>query len=72
MMVAALQTAPVLRVGQSELLFERDSWHGFDITRDAHRFLTMSPRTTVDGPLELRVILNWFEELERLAPHPRR
>jgi hypothetical protein len=22
------------------------------------------------GPPELRVVLNWFDELERLAPHP--
>jgi hypothetical protein len=42
------------------------------ITPDARRFLTIANRTTEEGPLELRVILNWFDELERLAPHPPR
>jgi hypothetical protein len=31
----------------------------------------MTPRTA-ETPIELRVVLNWFEELERLAPHPQR
>jgi hypothetical protein len=24
----------------------------------------------MEGPPELWVVLNWFDELERLAPHP--
>jgi len=36
------------------------------------RFLALRPRETVEGPIELQVVLNWFEELERLAPHPGR
>jgi len=35
------------------------------------RFLMLSPRA-MEGPIELRIILNWFQELERLAPHPPR
>jgi hypothetical protein len=26
----------------------------------------------MEGPIELRILLNWFQELERLAPHPLR
>ena len=71
MTVVPLETEPVLRVGGPRVLFE-GKWGSFMITPDARRFLTVANRTTEEGPLELRVILNWFEELERLAPHPRR
>jgi hypothetical protein len=39
------------------------------IAPDGQRFLTFIPRS-VGGAAELRIVLNWFEELERLAPHP--
>ncbi len=44
---------------------------GYDITPDGERFIF---RTQVESDLEiqsvrqLRVVLNWFEELRRLAP----
>jgi Tol biopolymer transport system component len=72
-MSVAVQTEPTLRLGRPQLLFEAETdlrWRGFDVTADG-RFLVSRPRRT-DGPAELEVILNWFEELERLAPHPRR
>jgi hypothetical protein len=31
----------------------------------------LSPRA-MEGTIELRLVLNWFQELERLAPHPHR
>ncbi len=71
MTVVPLETEPVLRVGRPRVLFE-GRWDSFMITPDARRFLTLANRTTTEGPLELRVILNWFDELERLASHPRR
>ena len=72
MMVVAVDTEPVLRVGRPQLLFEKGPpATGYDVTADG-RVLALLPRETVDGPVELRVVLNWFEELERLAPHPRR
>ena len=72
MMVVAVQTAPVLRVGQPQLLSEQNHpTGGLAVTRAGPRFLEVSHRTMAEGPLELRVVLNWFEELERLAPHPR-
>jgi hypothetical protein len=46
-------------------------WQSYEATADG-RFLALLPRETLDGPVELRVVLNWFEQLERLAPHPRR
>jgi serine/threonine-protein kinase len=72
-MSVAVQTEPTLRLGRPQLMFEAEAdlrWRGFDVTADG-RFLVCRPRRT-EGPAELEVILNWFEELERLAPHPRR
>jgi Tol biopolymer transport system component len=71
MMVVAVQTDPVLRIGRPRVVDDAHFRRGYaDVTTDGRR-LRVSPRTT-DGPPELRVILNWFDELERLAPHPRR
>ena len=71
-MSVAVQTEPALGLGRPHMLFEAGAdllWRGFDTTADG-RLLVRRPRRT-DGPAELEVILNWFEELERLAPHPR-
>jgi dipeptidyl aminopeptidase/acylaminoacyl peptidase len=71
MMVVDVQTRPVLRVGQPRPLNERrDPWGKITPAPDGRHFLTFSPRTA-EGPIELRIVLNWFDELERLAPHPR-
>ena len=75
MMAVPLETEPVLRVGAPQVLFEaraRPLGGSFAVAPDGRRFLMLSPRTTDAGPLELRVVLNWFEELERLVPHPPR
>jgi Tol biopolymer transport system component len=72
-MAVAVQTEPALRLGRPQLVLEAEAnldWRGFDVTADG-RFLVRRPRRA-EGPAEVEVILNWFEELERLAPHPRR
>jgi hypothetical protein len=70
LMEVAVQTRPVLHVGQSKAILEDRSRRGYvDVAPDGQRFLTFTPRSK-EGPPELRIVLNWFEELERLAPHP--
>ena len=72
MMVADVQTHPDLRVGQTRPLNQRrDVRPGIMPVPNGRRFLMLSPRT-MEGPIELRIILNWFQEIERLAPHPPR
>ena len=72
MMVVDVQTQPCLRVGQARPLNERRGVPGGIMpSPDGRRFLMLSPRA-MEGPIELRIILNWFQELERLAPHPPR
>ena len=72
MMVADVQTHPDLRVGRTRPLNgRRDVRAGIMPSPDGRQFLMLSPRA-MEGPIELRIILNWFQELERLAPHPPR
>ncbi len=51
------------------VLFEKPFDQGYpdanyDVSPDSQRFLTVGDRSTT----ELRVVLNWFEELNRLVP----
>jgi eukaryotic-like serine/threonine-protein kinase len=69
-MVVDVNTDPVVRVGAPRPLSERRDLVGkMPDSPDGRRFLSLTSRAQ-QGPLELRVVLNWFEELERLAPHP--
>jgi serine/threonine protein kinase/Tol biopolymer transport system component len=72
MKVVDVQTQPVLRISQARALNERRGLpSGIMPSPDGRRFLMLSPRA-MEGPIELRIVLNWFQELERLAPHPQR
>jgi Tol biopolymer transport system component len=72
MMVADVQTHPDLRVGRTRPLNgRRDVRARIMPSPDGRQFLMLSLRA-MEGPIELRIILNWFQELERLAPHPPR
>ena len=71
MMVVDVQTHPDLRVGQTRPLNERrvDIRGRLMPSPDGRQFLMLSPRS-MEGPIELHIIMNWFQELERLSPHP--
>ena len=40
----------------------------YDVTSDGERFLMMMPSEPDSEPTQIHVVLNWFEELERLVP----
>ncbi len=41
----------------------------YDVTPDGQRFVMIQPlEQSKSGPLEINVVLNWFEELKRLVP----
>jgi eukaryotic-like serine/threonine-protein kinase len=44
----------------------------YDVMPDGQRFVAVRRRGGVEAPRELRVVLGWFAELERLAPARRR
>jgi len=72
LMVVDVQTFPALHIGDPRTVIDQTPpWFCAGIVPDGQRFLIFKPRTT-EGPPELRIVLNWFEELERLAPHSRR
>jgi eukaryotic-like serine/threonine-protein kinase len=69
-MVVDVTTDPVVRLGTPRPLSERRDLVGkMPESPDGHRFLSLTTRAQ-KGRLELRVVLNWFDELQRLAPHP--
>ena len=67
-MVVDVQTHPDLRVGQTRPLNKRrDVRERIIPSPKGRQFLVLSPRA-MEGPIELRIVLNWFQELERLPP----
>ena len=72
LMSVQVRTTGALVLGERKKLLdlsEYDSgyFHDFDVSADGQRFLLI--RTEPESrPIRLDVILNWFEQLERLAP----
>ena len=65
---------PIWSSGTPEVLFDggymnaHASGHAnYDVSLDGERFL-MIRRAGDQNPQEIRVVLNWFEELKRLVP----
>ncbi|MFQ5745416.1 MAG: hypothetical protein ACE5HV_17825, partial [Acidobacteriota bacterium] len=75
MMAVAIETEPSFRAGRPETLFESafvlDQFGNpnYDVSPDGRRFLMIEG--TASTTTQVPVIVNWFEELRRLAP-PRR
>ncbi len=68
-MSVAVETEPVFVAKDPQRLFEGRFTGSFDVTANGQRFV-MTQSVEDSGALvtELRVVLNWFEELKRLAP----
>jgi eukaryotic-like serine/threonine-protein kinase len=73
MMVVDITTTPAVTVGKPRRLFERryastsGFWANYDVTADGQRFLMVKSKNQ-EAPNRINVVLNWFEELKRLAP----
>ena len=74
MMAVEVTTQPTFHAGTPTLLFEGQYWHqvglwraDYDITPDGQRFL-MIQLGEQEAVTQINVVLNWFEELKRLAP----
>ena len=71
MMVADVQTDGDLVVSEPRLLFEA-SYHAsgvvnYDVSPDGQHFVMIETDPNGDGR-RLEIVLNWFDELERLVP----
>ncbi|MCZ6878519.1 MAG: protein kinase, partial [Acidobacteria bacterium] len=74
MMVVAVETEATFQAERPSLLFEGSYAYNYtgmtsnyDITPDGQRFV-MVQATQESAPAQIQVVLNWFEELKRLAP----
>jgi dipeptidyl aminopeptidase/acylaminoacyl peptidase len=81
MIAVTVRTEPAFEAGEPRRLFEGDAgvyvWEPigahavYDVSRDGRRFLMVKnlvPLAELDNPLRIRVVLDWFAELERLVP----
>jgi serine/threonine-protein kinase len=72
-MGVAIQTEPVLTLSRPRVIFEGSyKWassafgsRNYDVAPDGQKFVVLAAPAT---PARLHVVLNWFEELKRLAP----
>ncbi|MGD8500557.1 MAG: protein kinase [Phycisphaerales bacterium] len=71
MIAASIETEPELTT-KSEILFEKQyytsKYRDYDVSRDGKKFLMIKENEDQPAATQLIVVLNWFEELERLVP----
>jgi hypothetical protein len=75
MMVTDVETAPVFAATKPKLLFEGHYESGIlpferdcDVSPDGQRFLMVKASEQESPATQLNVVLNWSDELRRLAP----
>jgi hypothetical protein len=70
MMAVEVQTSPDFHAGIPKVLFEKGGLPNvFDVSPDGKRFLMLKPEGGPQAqPNQLNIVLNWSEELRRLAP----
>ncbi len=74
MMAVAVETQPTFTTGTPQVLFAGSEYpadpaghQGYDVSADGQNFLMRRSAQGI-GTTSLHVVLNWFEELKRLAP----
>jgi hypothetical protein len=74
MMAVPIRAEPQFSPGRPELLFEGEfapsPWFGrnFDVAADGQKFLMVEYALPDDLGGEVKVVVNWFDELDRIAP----
>ena len=63
-----VQTAPNLRLGIPETLFQTDVGTTWDVAPDNTRFLIEQVPGAQEGARRLEAVVNWFDELRRRVP----
>ncbi|MGH9316439.1 MAG: protein kinase domain-containing protein [Thermoanaerobaculia bacterium] len=77
MMAAGVTTQPTFSAGSPRVLFEGDyvttrrGEAAYDVSPDGQRFL-MVRRDPRSAPVQLNVVLNWFDDLQRRVPTGKR
>ena len=76
MMIVDVETKPTFRPGRPRTLFEGRHYgmnaygYSYDVAPDG-RFLMIRPDPAESGPAQVKVVLNWFEEVKRRVPGAR-
>jgi len=75
MMAVAVETKPTFTAAKPTLLFERhyaaspqSLLANYDVSLDGQRFLMIKASEPESAATQLNVVLNWADELRRLAP----
>jgi len=75
MMAVDIATQPSFAAGKPRMLFQGQyvptagTFPFYDVSPDGQRFLMLKrPEQAGGAPMQINVVLNWFEELKRLAP----
>jgi len=75
MMAVDIATQPGFAAGKPRMLFEGPyvptpvTFPNYDVSPDGQRFLMLKPTETGEGgPVQINVVLNWFEELKQKVP----
>jgi len=74
MMSVSVSTGPTLNPGKPQRLFEKPYeptqalWANYDVAADGQRFLMLKTVERPEAPAQINVVMNWYEELKRLAP----
>ncbi len=68
MMAVTIQTEPELTIGMPQMLFEDPTliWD-YDVDLDGRHFFMLRQEQPA-APAQINVVLDWGEELKRLAP----
>ena len=72
MMIVDVETKPTFRAGRPRTLFEwryvESGINSYDVAPDGTRFLMIKEDPAELGPAQVKVVLNWFEEVKRRVP----
>ena len=70
-MIVDVETQPAFKAGTPHTLFPTTDYLGagnYDVAPDGQHFLMIKQDDAQTNPKELKVVLNWSEELKRRAP----
>ena len=62
------ERAPTFRAGKPKLLFEGRFEGSYDVARDGKRFVMIEVTGEQAAQSHVQLVMEWFEELKRLAP----
>jgi serine/threonine-protein kinase len=74
MMAVPVETSPSFRVGTPQILFDTffdlrtDGGTVYDVASDGKSFVMVRPSNEQSQARQVNIVLNWFDELRRLAP----